>query len=886
MKLTKPTVAYFVTTLFTLFCFSLFANPDPEKVEVYGNKNSAQVEFGIHSLKKAVKSKSIDVNDFSLDYWKKNVQNTQVILAKLSDRRVIRRLRSTGIQANKNLNDEGFQIGLSKDKRTIAILAKDDAGLMYGAFEVAEIIGTMDFSAIKKDIQNPYMKMRGTKFNIPLDVRTPSYSDASDAAQKNIAEMWNFDFWKEYIDSLARYRYNYISLWNMHPFPSLVQVPNYPEIALDDVMQSTVNWKEHYSLNGHLFSNPEIFRNTKVIKRIPINQKIEFWKKVMRYGKERNVDFYFVTWNIFTYGVEGKYGIDNRYNNPVTRDYFRQSVRQMFITYPDLAGIGLTTGENMYGLSTEEKEEWVFDTYGQGVLDAAELLPGRKITFIHRQHMAGARQIAKMFQPLVNHSNINFIFSFKYAKAHVYSSVNQPFHRSFVADIQQDANLKTIWTLRNDDVFYHRWGAPDFVRDFIKKIPHQVSEGYYYGSDQYIWGREFLSKNVKGTRQIEIAKHWYHWMMWGRLGYNPDMTNKQFKAILASRFPEINAEKLFEAWQNASMIYPLVTGFHWGSLDFQWYIESGQSRPFYAKTPTGYNDLDLFISLPTHPGTDNISIPDFVETQLKGISVIGTSPFDLADKVLQNADQALEWANSIGNVGGELGKTKNDIQSVAYMGKHYAHKIRAATYLALFRKTYNKTDQQNMWQEMRMAALYWRYYAASSLTINKNPLWTNRVGHVDWRKTYRHIYLEIRSKGGTLDIPSMKPTPGGIIMEAEDAEFKVAEVASQLPGYTGSGYLTSKHGHAHVSVKWEFEAPEDGNYMLEFRYGLTRQKQFNSHVSVNGELVNGMLFWESAEPKTWVWDRVIVSLKKGENSIEASPEGMVQLDHLNVIRLK
>lgn len=44
--------------------------------------------------------------------------------------------------------------------------------------------------------------MRGTKFNIPLDVRTPSYTDVCDAAQNNIIEMWNFDFWKEYIDNV------------------------------------------------------------------------------------------------------------------------------------------------------------------------------------------------------------------------------------------------------------------------------------------------------------------------------------------------------------------------------------------------------------------------------------------------------------------------------------------------------------------------------------------------------------------------------------------------------------------------------------------------------------------------------------------------------------
>ena len=107
--------------------------------------------------------------------------------------------------------------------------------------------------------------------------------------------------------------------------------------------------------------------------------------------------------------------------------------------------------------------------------------------------------------------------------------------------------MKTIWTLRNDDNYYFRWGAPDFVREFIQNIPYDVSRGFYYGSDQYIWGREFLSRYVKGERQIEIAKHWYHWMMWGRLGYNPEMDNERFKNILASRFQDTEAENLFNA---------------------------------------------------------------------------------------------------------------------------------------------------------------------------------------------------------------------------------------------------------------------------------------------------------------------------------------------------
>ena len=144
--------------------------------------------------------------------------------------------------------------------------------------------------------------MRGIKFNIPLDVRTPSYSDVCDAAQKNISEMWTMDFWKEYIDTQAKYRYNYISLWSMHPFPSLVKVPEYPKVALDDVKRSRGPFSEYYSGRGINWSGPEFHEdNLETVKTITIADKIDFWRQVMAYGKSRNLAIYSIDIDSYDY---------------------------------------------------------------------------------------------------------------------------------------------------------------------------------------------------------------------------------------------------------------------------------------------------------------------------------------------------------------------------------------------------------------------------------------------------------------------------------------------------------------------------------------------------------------------------------------------------------
>jgi hypothetical protein len=461
----------------------------------------------------------------------------------------------------------------------------------------------------------------------------------------------------------------------------------------------------------------------------------------MRYAKQRNVDVYVVTWNIFVDGTKGQYGLTDKFDNPKTADYYRKSVKEMILTYPDLAGIGLTTGENMPNLSTEQKEDWALATYGQGVLDAAAAQPGRKITFIHRQHQTGAQEIAKTFQALVDHPDINFIFSFKYAQAHVQSSTRQPFADNFVKDI---GDLKTIWTLRNDSNFYFRWGSPDFVREFIQNIPYDVSLGFYYGSDGYIWGREFLSIEPETPRQLEMQKHWYHWMLWGRLGYDPKITNDRFIEMLGARFPQIPGRELFTAWQEASMVYPITTGFHWGSLDFKWYIEGCCSIPSQAETESGFHDVNRFITLGTHPGTDNVTIPEYVDAVGSGKKVDGTTPIQVSEELHARSDKALKILDQFPAVTDkELERTLGDIRAMAYLGKYYAHKIRGATELALYRKNKKGEHQSSAVDELTQAATYWNLYTSTALKQYINPVDLNRVILVDWKALEKDVQNDI-----------------------------------------------------------------------------------------------------------------------------------------------
>ncbi|MBN2269585.1 MAG: carbohydrate-binding protein [Sedimentisphaerales bacterium] len=860
---------------------AIAAELDAASVRLLIEGNCPQATFAAKDIEAALQARGHGVKQYRLAQ-RGFGGGTCIVLLLRSNEDIVREMVSQGAKPPGTLKSEGYSIRRSSEdgRTTYWAVGADAGGLMYGGLELAEIIRVDGLSGINDIDTNPCMDMRGTKFNCPLDARTPSYTDLGDAGQNNIPQMWSFDFWKDYIDNLARYRYNYVSLWSLHPFPSLVKVPGYEDVALTDVKRSTIQWKENYDLSGRGFDAPEILGSLEIIKKMSMESKIKFWRKVMRYAKNRNIDFYFVTWNIFVNGTYGKYGITDSIKNETTIDYFRKSVNQMFLTYPLLAGIGLTTGENMPGADFGAKEDWAFRTYAQGVLDAAAEQPGRKFTFIHRQHQTGAKDIAKRFAPLIEHENIEFIFSFKYAKAHVYSSTTQPYHPGFIEDI---GDLKTIWTLRNDDVYYFRWGAPDFVREFIENIPYNVSRGFYLGSDQYIWGREFLSTEPEKPRQIEAAKHWYHWMIWGRLGYDPTLSNERFVKIIQQRYPSISGSDLFDAWQEASMVYPRTTGFHWGSLDFQWYIEACKSRPEPAGTPSGFHDVNRFITLRPHETTGYVSIPDYVESVSEGKEPGGITPVELSDKIHAHADNALRILSKLKHGGNkELRLTLGDIRAIAYMGKYYAHKIRGATELALYRKNKEQGRQDAAIRELTKAAEYWRLYASTALGQYENPLWTNRVGYCDWRKQMTEVLNDIKIAGGSVKLSPMSATPGGTIIEAEDAVFKGPKKKVSSNVGTETGYLDFGDAANGSWVEWKFDAPKSGTYILEISYTAEPGK-YPSDLAVNGKDAGRIVLWTTGGKSTWAWDRKTVTLKKGKNAIRLTPTSRGHIDHINVL---
>jgi hypothetical protein len=613
------------------------------------------------------------------------------------------------------------------------VIGGDATGAMYGGLDLAEAIrlGTLDRLATDQRVRTPRIAQRGIKFNLPLDLRTPSYSDSSDAAQANIPVMWDRSFWTAFLDDLARHRYNVLSLWSLHPFPSLVKVPEFPEVALDDVWRTRAKLDGNFSGTGSNMVKPEMLADHEVVKKIGMAEKIEFWRWVMACAKSRGIAVYVFTWNVFTWGAEGKHGITRDMDNPVTKAYFRASVREMVKTYPDLAGFGITAGEGMpHRMDPKIKEQWLWDTYGEGVRDALQDDPGRIVRMIHRFHWTAQSDIIAAWK---NYPGFpaTFDFSFKYSVAHMYSIPNPPFIKPLLENLRPD--LRTWLTVRNDDIYTFRFGDPDYVRDYIAHMPAaDQCAGFYMGPDGYIWGRSFLERTAPAEdhpRPLVIEKQWYSFMLVGRLAYDPTIPNAHFERMLAHRLSGTDGAQLAAASANATRIIPTITSFFWGDIDEKWFPEACLSRPRVK----GFYTVRHFVEGVTMPGSGNLDIREWRQKLSSGAPMVGTTPRQIAERLrglALNAETRIDALRIASPVSAELRDHLDDWLCLARLGHYYAEKIEAACALALYDLSSDQADQATAIRHLERALQHWRAYA--QLRDSRYvPALYNRVEWVD-----------------------------------------------------------------------------------------------------------------------------------------------------------
>jgi hypothetical protein len=393
-------IATFAWMLFVLLGFSALSSA--ETVRLYFDPATPQITFAAGDIKAVLEKRNHTVRTHDLAALTEAGAGKKIVLAVAADKTVASMLSAQGGKPAAALGAQAYALRTTTaPDLSYWVLGGDANGAMYGGLQIAENISFNGFSGSFDSEESPFLLNRGMKLNLPLDRRIPTYVGrwTSTSAKKAIPHVWDMSFWKTLIDQQARNRYNVLSVWVHHPFPALVKLPDYPKVCL-----------------------PRIEGFDGFVKELDHEERVAFWREVMRHAHDRGMKFYFFNWNIHLEHAKDQYAaLTEDPTNSTTIDYMYKSMRALLETYPELDGFGITSGDGMHG-TQEENTRWTWNAMGKAVKDYLSETPSRKFNLIHRSVKSSTESWNTIYAPLKAVPNANMDFSAKYAMAHMYST--------------------------------------------------------------------------------------------------------------------------------------------------------------------------------------------------------------------------------------------------------------------------------------------------------------------------------------------------------------------------------------------------------------------------------------------------------------------------------
>lgn len=655
-------------------------------MNVYYDDRDPRIAFGVSRLVDALKNRGIHVLERRLERVTGLPAAESIVICRSS---------------NKLLPDvtpqEAESFAIRKAGPVTHVVGADPRGAMYGALDLAEQI-KLGLEPAEKT-ERPFLAMRGVKFNLPWEPY-----DSGDAFAMNERICWDIGFWRQYIDMLATNRYNCLTLWSRHPFHLMFRLAKYPRTT------------------G--LSDGQLERN------------MLFFRELFGHARDRGIDTYIITWcvDIIPQVIEGL-GLPPHFADPRTshavrqesepiRDYFRECVKTLLLTYPELTGIGTSGSEEMVG-DAWVREQWVGETYLEGVK-----LSGRAVPFIHRTNQQSGRPVKELFAD--KYPGQTFI-SWKYSNAHMYSHPEPAFEQLWGAWEGVDLNAaKVTYTVRNDDIHTLRWGDPEYVREYIMHMKKPYVHGFYWGADGYIWGIDFQHADGGHKRwTYDFERHWYQFALWGRMGYNPELPEATWQAHFRKRYGRAGGD-LFAGLKAASKIVPAVSRLFWINYDFQWHPES-------CLSVYGYKTIMDFVDGEPMPGSGVMSIREYARAVRENRVPEAVTPPEIVDLLHQSATRAVSACEAVRaalrpeEIDGDLECLLLDLAAWGCLGSYYQEKFSAAIALAQS-DTRSAVDclarARTHWLEL--SAIWSRHYRPYLMTRTKLTFgWPLYIDHVE-----------------------------------------------------------------------------------------------------------------------------------------------------------
>lgn len=594
-----------------------------------------------------------------------------------------------------SLTAESFSITHNKNQ-PILIQGGDDRGLIYGVQSfIEDLKNGIKLNDIKNKSEKPFLPLRAIKFDLPWDTYRHSYSlDQHDAVCRDT------NYWAAFLDMMSVNRLNALSLWNLHPYVYFIKPVHYPEAS---------PWN---------------------------NQQMQDWQllfhTILRMAHDRAIDTYVMPFNIFVspeFAKAHHVAMDNLEHHffvkgdtsQIIRNYTQECVTQLLNEYPLLTGMGITLGEGMGGMTPMQREEWINQTMLAGIQKAH-----RPVKLIHRIPLSsntGSGGATSLETEQLTRKELELEADQGYLEApiwadlkfnwsHAHSSTKLiKVHGGKLYDTYfkpVSDKYKITWTARNEDFFCLRWGEPEFIKNHIIENTKDYSGGYFIGSECYIPAKDYFSLDSFNIPwKYAFERQWYYYYLWGRLMYDPHLSEVSMIAAMNQRYPGLG-DVLFKAMKYASRTPLRLASFFDSGWDFTLYSEGLMALDNTVKR-VEYISINRLIQQPPLD-SQYLGIKEYTDllSLHQPIPFNRITPVQLVTDLNRECHQALDLVKKINpKKDRALQEEVSDIEAWSYLGLHLHSKIKAGLSLQRYRVTGNADDKEMALKWYDEELMYW-----------------------------------------------------------------------------------------------------------------------------------------------------------------------------------
>jgi hypothetical protein len=520
----------------------------------------------------------------------------------------------------------------------------DDAGALYACGELASRIRAAKL--LPKNLtlaETPKMSLRG----VPLFLMTAGSYDYP-ITEHEFPWFYDKSLWIRTLDFLAAQRFNFISLWNSHPFPYFMKLTSYPEVRV--------------------LSESELERNVALLE----------W--LSREAEKRNIWLIFHFYNIhvpesfaLAHGIPKNPSVNGYVlsePNPLVADYTRYCIREFVGKYPSV-GLYFPLGEALQ----KGKSSWMNDVLLAGVKDT-----GKHPPVILRQHELVGLTVLE--NALANYDNL--YTEMKHNDEMLAAPQPNPDNAEWIQRSRRHIiNVHLVGNLKP-----FRWASPTFIRETASAQQRMGAQGVQV-YPLWVW---YWPYSADSQRLFQIDRDWLWYAAWGRYAWDADRPTEQEEEYwtqkIAGRFGANAATYILAAYDSAGKAMPSIPRLFWFDGWNHWFASNGLMLDQILRgTPIPYTNVQRILS-----------VKDYAQSLAEGrlVSHEVLTPTALTTEMVSDARRAVELCNKaqplVEKNGDEFSRLRTDFEATLLIAQFYQAKVDASVHYVAYQMSRNPAE--------------------------------------------------------------------------------------------------------------------------------------------------------------------------------------------------